>query len=144
MALRSSLRHIMGSYNNGSNSNGMIVVVRTVSPSHFENGTWKAGGRCERRRPVEELMEEGNGGLEWEVRKVQVEEVERVKEEGKRLGLGFEALDITWAMLMRLDGHPGQYWRDKKKGYNDCVHWCLPGPDLWNDLLLALLRRLGS
>ncbi|KAJ6887169.1 hypothetical protein NC651_027500 [Populus alba x Populus x berolinensis] len=46
-------------------------------------------------------------------------------------------------MLMRPDGHPNSYWGNKwMKGYNDCVHWCIPGPiDAWNDFLIALLRR---
>ena len=45
--------------------------------------------------------------------------------------------------MMRLDGHPGSYWHNKrKKGYNDCVHWCMPGPiDYWNNFLMAVMRK---
>lgn len=132
----------------GNSSKGVVTLVRTISPSHFEGGTWKTGGFCQRRGPFEseELVGKESGELELGVRRAQVEEVERVRREGK-LGFGVvEVLDVTWAMLMRPDGHPGEYWRDKrKKGYSDCVHWCLPGPiDTWNELLWALLRRLSS
>lgn len=28
------------------------------------------------------------------------------------------------------------------KDYNDCVHWCLPGPiDVWNEFLMAILEK---
>ncbi|KNA12612.1 hypothetical protein SOVF_123920 [Spinacia oleracea] len=124
---------------------GMVTLVRTISPTHFENGTWNTGGHCERLKPynktqvVNTLVSSKNND-EWDVRGVQMEEIEKAtKKEGQPI---FRAMDITMAMLMRPDAHPGSYWRDKKKkkGFNDCVHWCMPGPiDVWNDLLLALL-----
>ncbi|WCJ20922.1 TRICHOME BIREFRINGENCE-LIKE 22 [Euphorbia peplus] len=102
------------------------------------------GGSCNRTSPSGESEINLTSRGEWELRSIQVEEIERVKkiQGGKR----FEALDVTRAMVMRRDGHPGSYWDNKwMRGYNDCVHWCLPGPiDLWNDMLLALLRKLSS
>lgn len=75
---------------------------------------------------------------------MQVEELERAKKtvgEGRRFGV----LDVTRAMMMRPDGHPGEFWGNKwMQGYNDCVHWCMPGPvDMWSEFLMASIRRLG-
>lgn len=138
MALRAALNHI----NNCKKCKNIVTLLRTFSPSHFENGFWNTGGTCNRTSPVSE-KEIDYGAREWELRNKQVDEVERANEriQGKR----FEVLDVTRAMLMRPDGHPGDFWGNKwMKGYNDCVHWCLPGPiDLWSDLLLAVLRRLS-
>ncbi|XAR71191.1 hypothetical protein NMG60_11028343 [Bertholletia excelsa] len=108
----------------------MMTLLRTFSPAHFENGTWNTGGRCNRTRPL--LEEEGGqtGKSDLELRDIQVEEVQRANEEGRGGG-------------KRPDGHPGSFWGNKwMRGYDDCVHWCLPGPiDAWNDLLLAVLQR---
>ncbi|KAF2316148.1 hypothetical protein GH714_041471 [Hevea brasiliensis] len=139
MAFRAALGHI----NHCKKCKGVVTLLRTFSPSHFENGFWNTGGSCNRTSPFSE-KEIDYGAREWELRNMQVEEIERAnrkRKEGKR----FEVLDVTRAMLMRPDGHPGDYWGNKwMKGYNDCVHWCLPGPiDLWSDLLLAVLRRLS-
>ncbi|XP_058179971.1 xyloglucan O-acetyltransferase 4-like [Rhododendron vialii] len=78
-----------------------------------------------------------------ELRRIQVEEIERPKKIGEKSGINLQSLDVTRAMLLRPDGHPGSYWVNKwMKGYDDCVHWCLPGPiDAWNDLLLEMLGR---
>ncbi|KAJ6740666.1 PROTEIN TRICHOME BIREFRINGENCE-LIKE 9-RELATED [Salix purpurea] len=135
MAFRAALSHI----NQCEKCEGIVTLLRTFSPSHFENGSWNTGGSCSRTSPYSE-MEIDFGGYEWEIRRMQVEETERAKRKGKSFGV----LDVTMAMLMRPDGHPGAFWGNQwMKGYNDCVHWCLPGPiDVWNDLLLALLRRL--
>ncbi|GAA0151063.1 hypothetical protein LIER_37225 [Lithospermum erythrorhizon] len=122
----------------------MFTLLRTFSPAHFEGGSWDQGGGCNRTRPFteDEVIDRANG-VDGEYRKVQVEEIERARKEGERWGNKFEVLDITKAMLMRPDGHPGLYWGNKwMKGYNDCIHWCLPGPvDAWNELLLYMLRK---
>ncbi|GMH03097.1 hypothetical protein Nepgr_004936 [Nepenthes gracilis] len=145
-ALRSALTYT----NNCEERDRLLTLVRTISPSHFENGTWKTGRSCNRTSPFrgesaekEEVAAAGDG--EWAVRAVPMEETGRARRRGEGRGRRFEVLDITRAMMMmRPDGHPGSHWRTKKqkKGYNDCVHWCLPGPiDTWNDLLLAILRK---
>ncbi|KAJ8775039.1 hypothetical protein K2173_020043 [Erythroxylum novogranatense] len=138
MAFRAALKHI----NHCKNCKNIVTMVRTFSPSHFENGAWDTGGNCNRTSPLgdEEINLETT---DWELRNMQVEEVETARKEGgqrRRYGV----LDITRAMLMRPDGHPSEHWGNKwMRGYNDCVHWCLPGPiDMWSDFLLAVLRKL--
>ncbi|GLT61077.1 hypothetical protein SLA2020_338080 [Shorea laevis] len=77
----------------------------------------------------------------------QVEEFRKAEREGKKRGLRYRLLDTTQAMLLRPDGHPSRYghWAHENVTlYNDCVHWCLPGPiDIWSDLLLEMLKREG-
>ncbi|XLR66514.1 hypothetical protein HN51_009094 [Arachis hypogaea] len=138
MAFRTTFMHINGSKNK---KRGLLTVLRTFAPAHFENGVWNNGGYCNRTSPLSEA-EADFGSFDWQLRSIQLEEFERAKREKgeKRL---FEILDVTRAMLMRPDGHPGDHWGNKwMKGYNDCTHWCLPGPvDLWSEFLLALLIR---
>ncbi|RZC61722.1 hypothetical protein C5167_023489 [Papaver somniferum] len=123
---------------NGCNK-GLLTLLRTFSPAHFENGSWNGGGTCNRTSPYTE--EQVNfASMEWELRGIQVRAVKNIeKKEGKR----FEILDITRAMMMRPDGHPGLMKSNQYlKEYSDCVHWCLPGPiDVWNDLLMAVLQK---
>ncbi|OAY66645.1 Protein ALTERED XYLOGLUCAN 4-like, partial [Ananas comosus] len=115
----------------------LLIVLRTFSPAHFENGAWNGGGHCNRTRPFSEEEMMSLSGINWEIRNAQVGEVERLKGSGEK----FEVLDVTKAMLMRPDGHPGTHWNNEwMRGYSDCVHWCIPGPvDLWNELLLKVL-----
>ncbi|XP_042490522.1 protein ALTERED XYLOGLUCAN 4-like isoform X2 [Macadamia integrifolia] len=140
-ALRKVFRSVLQYLNNCKECKVLLALVRTFSPAHFENGTWNDGGNCNRTRPL--MEEEANlVGTEWELRSIQVEEVERARKKGEKR-TKFVALDVTRAMLMRPDGHPGTHWNNQwMLDYNDCVHWCLPGPiDSWNDLLLAVLSR---
>uniref|UniRef100_A0A368UIJ5 Uncharacterized protein n=1 Tax=Glycine max TaxID=3847 RepID=A0A368UIJ5_SOYBN len=62
-------------------------------------------------------------------------------------GLKFMLFDSTQAILLRPDGHPNKYghWPNENVTlYNDCVHWCLPGPiDTWSDFLLEILKMKG-
>ncbi|WOL12315.1 hypothetical protein Cni_G21081 [Canna indica] len=114
------------------------VFVRSISPSHFEGGEWNKGGNCKRRRPYRS-NETKLEALDLEYYKQQLEEFQAVAKEGTRMRL----LDTTQAMLLRPDGHPSRYGHSIHESvamYNDCVHWCLPGPiDLWNQLLFLLL-----
>lgn len=141
MAFRTGLNFI----NKCKECMGSVTLLRTFSPAHFENGGWNSGGSCNRTSP---LGPEGKdlAAFDWELRTIQVEEIERARKEGEWRGKKFVAMDVTRAMLMRPDGHPGSHWGNKwMKGYNDCVHWCLPGPiDAWNDFLMATLRRFIS
>lgn len=133
ISVRAALEHI----NECRKCDKLVTLLRTFSPSHFENGSWNDGGRCEHRSP--RVLDDVIEGYECELRSVQVKEVERIRVlNGK---VKFRVLDVTRAMLMRHDGHPGAFWGNKwMKGYNDCVHWCLPGPiDIWNDFLMAVL-----
>ncbi|KAL6605884.1 hypothetical protein ACP70R_041537 [Stipagrostis hirtigluma subsp. patula] len=124
---------------------GLVTLLRTYSPDHFEHGTWFRGGVCNRTRPLEE-GEVAMDSVAWELRRVQREEVSRARETtaaaagSKR----FEELDVTKAMMYRADGHPGRH-HDKRRFTNDCLHWCLPGPvDMWNDMLLQRLMEISA
>jgi xyloglucan O-acetyltransferase len=114
---------------------GLVTFLRTYTPGHFEHGSWFNGGYCNRTRPLEE-DEVSSGHVGWELMRVQREEVARARETtgSSRFGV----LDLTRAMMLRADGHPGGHY-DKRWARNasDCLHWCMPGPvDMWNDMLL--------
>ncbi|KAM7277798.1 hypothetical protein ACFE04_004932 [Oxalis oulophora] len=142
LAMRKTLQIALNQIFRCKKCKNIITIVRTFSPSHFENGTWNTGGNCNRTGPFTE-NEIDMGGFEWEIRRAQVEEIERAKKKWERKGMRLRTLDVTRAMMMRPDGHPGPFWGNQwMKGYNDCVHWCLPGPvDAWNDFLLAFMRQ---
>ncbi|XP_031094784.1 protein ALTERED XYLOGLUCAN 4-like isoform X1 [Ipomoea triloba] len=127
------------------NRNGVVVFLRTFSPAQFENGAWNKGGFCNRTRGFTK-EEVSVGGDDWEFRKIQVEEIERARRYGGKRGNRFGIIDVTRAMLMRPDGHPGEFWGNKwMKGYSDCIHWCLPGPiDTWSELLLQMLHNTSA
>ena len=119
-----------------------VTLMRTFSPSHFENGEWNKGGDCARTRPFtkEETKRES---YVFELHKAQVEEFKAAEKEGMQRGLQFRLLDTTEAMLMRPDGHPNHYSPPRKENVADCVHWCLPGPiDTWNEFLLSILKTV--
>lgn len=141
-ALRMAFRAAFEYINGCEKCKGMVTLLRTFSPAHFENGTWNTGGGCWRTSPLRE-REVDLRSFERELGNIQMEEMERARKGGDMRVARFGAMDVTTAMLMRHDGHPGAHWGNQwMKGYNDCVHWCLPGPiDAWNDILLAVLVR---
>jgi hypothetical protein len=144
MALRTALRVLTA----GPRRIKGTVILRTLSPtSHFEGGEWDRGGDCRRTRPSA-ANETRVAGLDLDLHAVQVEEFARAKAEAEASGGGTTRLvlmDTTAAMVLRPDGHPSRYghWpHEKVTLYNDCVHWCLPGPiDAWNDMLLQMLLQ---
>ncbi|GFY82891.1 TRICHOME BIREFRINGENCE-LIKE 21 [Actinidia rufa] len=115
-AFRTAFRAI-----NGLENFKGIVFLRTFAPSHFEGGLWNKGGNCLRTRPFRS-NETNLEGEELELYMTQMEEFR--------------------------DGHPSRYghWpHENVTLYNDCVHWCLPGPiDTWGDFLLEMLKREGT
>ncbi|XP_031107823.1 protein trichome birefringence-like 19 [Ipomoea triloba] len=123
-----------------------ITFLRTFAPSHFEGGEWNDGGNCVRRKPFRSSEAVLEGG-DMELYLAEMEEFRAAEREGKKKGLRFRLLDTTQAMLMRPDGHPSRYghWpQENVTLYNDCVHWCLPGPiDSWSDFLLHMLKMEG-
>ncbi|WCJ36998.1 TRICHOME BIREFRINGENCE-LIKE 22 [Euphorbia peplus] len=139
------LRIVLNHINDCKGCNpGLVTLLRTFSPAHFENGQWNTGGRCNRTGPYRE-DEINLDSQDWKMRCIQVKEVENMRKLVKN-GRNFEVLDISKAMLMRPDGHPddhsGNQWM---KGFSDCVHWCMPGPvDMWNDLLMSVLKRYAD
>ncbi|KAI3857201.1 hypothetical protein MKW98_010615 [Papaver atlanticum] len=120
------------------------TYLRTFSPAHFENGIWNEGGNCVRKKPLKSSEITLDYGALW-LYNAQVDKFKIAEEEGKRNGKQFRLLNTTHAMFMRPDGHPSSYghWpKENVTSYNDCVHWCLPGPiDSWSDFLLEMLRR---
>ncbi|KZV57455.1 protein ALTERED XYLOGLUCAN 4-like [Dorcoceras hygrometricum] len=143
-AIRRAFRAAFEEINNCKKCRNIFSILRTYSPSQFENGDWNSGGGCNRTGPLGK-KKISNAIPDWDYRKIQVEEVETARSAGKGSGNDhvFEVLDVTEIMLMRPDGHPGLHWGNVwMKGYSDCVHWCLPGPiDTWNQLMLAMIKR---
>uniref|UniRef100_A0A0D9WP62 Uncharacterized protein n=1 Tax=Leersia perrieri TaxID=77586 RepID=A0A0D9WP62_9ORYZ len=147
-AFRTALRALASAV--GSRSDSGAVIVRTLSPtSHFEGGEWDKGGDCRRTRP-RAANEAPMGGLDLDFHTAQVEEFMAAKAaaSGGEGAARMMLMDTTAAMLMRPDGHPSRYghWAHENVTlYNDCVHWCLPGPvDVWNEMLLQMLLRHRS
>ncbi|CAN4124873.1 unnamed protein product [Withania somnifera] len=141
-AIRRAFQAAFNYINKCLQCSGVVVLLRTFSAGQFEQGAWNEGGLCNRTRPF--AREEVKiGDQDWEFRTIQIEEIERARKDGHKIGNTFEVMDVTRAMLMRPDGHPGAYWGNKwMKGYSDCIHWCLPGPiDTWNEFLLEILRK---
>ncbi|KAH9304357.1 hypothetical protein KI387_008761 [Taxus chinensis] len=140
---RKALRLAFKAINTSPDYKG-LTFLRTFSPDHFENGRWDSGGTCERTVPYKN-NEITLDGINAEMYKIQLEEFKKAEKEGSARGLKFKLLDITWASLLRPDGHPDRYRRAKDKNakvLNDCLHWCLPGPiDTWSEFLLELLNR---
>ncbi|CAH9090986.1 unnamed protein product [Cuscuta europaea] len=138
MAFKTAFKAI----NNLKNYKG-VTFLRTFAPSHFEGGEWNDGGTCPRHLPLkknETLLD----GTNLEMYLAQMEEFKVAQKEGKMKGLKYRLLDMTYAMLLRPDGHPSRYGhlpRDNMTLYNDCVHWCLPGLiDSWSDFLLHVIK----
>ncbi|URE25535.1 hypothetical protein MUK42_07911, partial [Musa troglodytarum] len=137
-ALRTALRFISSC----EDCEGLVTFLRTFTSSHFENGSWLTGGYCNRTQPSNETRTPPDD-VAWEIRKIQLEEIERVRRPESGGKTRFGVLDVTKAMMLRADAHPGDHWTKKSKAsVNDCLHWCLPGPiDMWSDLLLATLEK---
>nr|CAB3447810.1 unnamed protein product [Digitaria exilis] len=120
------------------------VVLRTVTPAHFENGEWNTGGDCVRTLPFRR-GERTLGAVEAEYRAAQVDALRETEAAARRNGVEMLLLDITEAMDLRPDGHPSRYGHPPGGSVEgsfvvDCLHWCLPGPiDLWSELLLQML-----
>ncbi|XP_027083453.2 xyloglucan O-acetyltransferase 3-like [Coffea arabica] len=145
IVIQGAFRLALKSINDCNSCSRIVTLLRTFSPSQFENGTWNTGGTCKRTRPFapEEI---NNGGLDLVYRNAQLAEIDNARKLGEEKGRAFDVIDVTEAMLMRPDGHPGLHWDNRwNKGLSDCLHWCLPGPvDTWNEFLLELLQRHSS
>lgn len=142
---RKAFRTAFKAINSLKNFKG-TTILRTFAPSHFENGLWNEGGNCLRTKPFRsnETQLEGHN---LELYMIQMEEFRVAEREGRKRGKKFRVLDTTQAMLLRPDGHPSRYGHLATENvtlYNDCVHWCLPGPiDAWSDFLLQMLKMEG-
>ncbi|CAI8594178.1 unnamed protein product [Vicia faba] len=139
---RKAFRTAFRALNSLENFKG-VTFLRTFAPSHFENGIWNQGGNCVRTKPFKS-NEARLEGTNMELYMIQLEEYKISQKWAKRNGLKIRLLDTTQSMLLRPDGHPSRYGHlpgENVTLYNDCVHWCLPGPiDTWNDFLLEMLK----
>ncbi|RDX72823.1 Protein ALTERED XYLOGLUCAN 4, partial [Mucuna pruriens] len=145
-ALRTTLDGIIE--RNVGKGKGVDVIVKTFSPAHFE-GDWNKAGTCSKTKPYKKEERELEG-MDAEIRKIEIEEVENAKAKANELG-GFrlKVLDVTKLALLRPDGHPGPYMNPfpfangvPEHVQNDCVHWCLPGPiDTWNEIFLEMMKK---
>ncbi|KAL1538599.1 protein ALTERED XYLOGLUCAN 4-like [Salvia divinorum] len=142
LAIGRSFRTAFKAINECKKCKRIVTFVRTFSPQHFENGEWNTGGDCNRSRLIGP-DEVDRARPDWEYRDIQVKEAEAARDAGRERGNVFDVIDVTEMMQTRVDGHPGVYWRNKwMKGFNDCLHWCMPGPaDTWNELLLETIKR---
>lgn len=140
-AYRKALHNTFDFFNK-SDYKGMLIL-RTSTPDHFENGQWSSGGICNRTVP----FREGEVSLidnDRTLRSIELEEFQMAANFSK---YELKLLDTTQLSLLRPDGHPGPYRQfhpfaeDKNaKVQNDCLHWCLPGPiDSWNDILMKMI-----
>ncbi|CAL5188926.1 unnamed protein product [Lathyrus oleraceus] len=145
-ALRTTLNSIIE--RKVAKGNGIDVIVKTFSPDHFE-GDWNKGGGCSKTKPYRK-EEKVVGGMEGEIRRIEIEEVENAKVKAKQFGgIRFEIMDVTKLALLRPDGHPGPYINHfpfangvQKYVQKDCLHWCLPGPiDTWNEIFLEVMKK---
>ncbi|PNT76072.1 protein trichome birefringence-like 19 [Brachypodium distachyon] len=139
LAFRSALRAAVGA----PGCRSRTVVVRTISPSHYENGTWDGDGDCVRTRPFRRSDAWEMDAVQKEMYRIQVEEFAAAETAARAKGVRMMLMDATEAMALRPDAHPGKYrlWQPEKfKVSRDCVHWCLPGAmDACNDMLLHML-----
>ncbi|XP_039054444.1 protein trichome birefringence-like 19 [Hibiscus syriacus] len=142
---RKAFRTAFKAINSLENFKG-ITILRTFAPPHFENGLWNRGGNCVRTKPFRS-NETALDGDNMEFYMIQIEEFKTAERDGKKKGKKYRLMDTTQASLLRPDGHPSRYghWAHENVTlYNDCVHWCLPGPiDTWNDFLLQMLKMEG-
>ncbi|KAM0945998.1 putative PMR5 domain, PC-Esterase [Dioscorea sansibarensis] len=122
-----------------------FVVLRTWSPTHYEDGELPGSRICNRTEPFEEGEINGDP-RDLLMRNVEVEEFEKASAIGKRSGVRIELLDTYHLSMLRPDGHPGAYRNyhpfdgGKKNVETDCLHWCVPGPiDTWNELLMKIV-----
>uniref|UniRef100_A0A0R0KXS9 Uncharacterized protein n=1 Tax=Glycine max TaxID=3847 RepID=A0A0R0KXS9_SOYBN len=140
--------------------NGIDVIVRTYSPSHFE-GAWDKGVFVQRLSLIERgkdnlkekmLRSEGFSLKKWKGLRQGPKNWERLRKAGNFKGFTLEVLDITKLALLRPDGHPGAFMNPfpfakgvPKHVQNDCVHWCLPGPiDTWNEIFLEMMKNMAQ
>ncbi|GKE51021.1 trichome birefringence-like protein 19, partial [Tanacetum coccineum] len=140
-ALRTAFKGIMSR----KNFKG-VTMLRAFAPTHFEGGEWNAGGDCTRKKPYKSSQVTLDG-TNLELYLIQMEEFKKAQRKAVENGLKFRLMDITQPLLLRPDGHPSKYghWPNENVAlYNDCVHWCLPGPiDTLSDFLLHMVKMEG-
>ncbi|KAM3208844.1 hypothetical protein ACQJBY_063501 [Aegilops geniculata] len=131
-----------------------LVVVSTMAPAHFD-AKYASNHRdaCSRPNPYDEGEVPEDGGTAEMRRAVLEEAAAAAAAKRQRRGLRFDVLDVTRLASMRPDGHPGAYIVKDRYGagkpvpetvFNDCLHWCAPGPvDTFNDIFMHILAASG-
>ncbi|ONK65776.1 uncharacterized protein A4U43_C06F860 [Asparagus officinalis] len=123
-----------------------LVIVRSYSPSHYNDGAWNTGGSCGGEvQPASEVVRDGDSESMHAMQMKGFEDaVMTLKDGGSRMRM----MDITEMFSYRRDGHPGPYRspdsNKPKEGpkAQDCLHWCMPGAvDTWNEILAEIIRR---
>ena len=156
-AIRTVFSHVVDSVTAGKGKEGQVVVFRTYSPDHYENGEWNTGGSC---AGLTEPRQSGYVYKNTFADAIYGNQLEAFTEASEGLGEKrdrFVLMDIMPSAGMRVDGHPGPFRappndEDKAKAEaarkagkpmpQDCLHWCLPGPvDTWNVFLLQIVKR---
>ncbi|KAM1565707.1 hypothetical protein ACFX1Z_044476 [Malus domestica] len=100
LAFRTAFKYIMDcKYCKG----GLLTLLRTFTPAHFEGGVWNTSGYRNQMSPLSEA-DIDLGRSDWELRSIQVEEIERARKEGEMQGKTFRVLDVTRAMFMSRTG----------------------------------------
>ncbi|XP_058732099.1 protein trichome birefringence-like 24 [Vicia villosa] len=138
--LKNVMDFISSSYHKG------LILFRTSTPDHFENGEWFSGGTCNRTVPIKEAQVEIKNLLRI-IRDIELEEFEKAAPKALKNGVNLKLLDVAPLSLLRPDGHPGPYRQfqpfaknQNAKVQTDCLHWCLPGPiDSWNDIIMEMV-----
>jgi hypothetical protein len=112
------------------------VIFRSMSPRHNSESGWKCYNQ---KQPLAFFSHQHVPG-----------QLLVLQEVLRRMRFPVYLQDITTMTALRRDGHPSVYGRvmdQAEKQHprdfsSDCSHWCLPGvPDIWNELLNALLKE---
>ncbi|KAI5056327.1 hypothetical protein GOP47_0028145 [Adiantum capillus-veneris] len=120
-----------------------VVLFRTYSPEHWENGLWNEGGNCTKTAPAKSKSI-ALDDRSMEMYKIQLEEFGKTVQKSSRFKFKLKIVDGTRAALLRPDAHPGPYGHDMHPMmHNDCVHWCLPGAvDTWSAMILEVMKHI--
>ncbi|KAI3759911.1 hypothetical protein L1987_50297 [Smallanthus sonchifolius] len=111
------------------------IIFISLSPDHKEGGDWgkTMGENC--FNETQPIMEEGYWGKGSDTNLMRT--AQTVVQGLEKKGLNIKILNITQLSQYRKDGHPSIYkrhWVPPTKlelanpfQYADCIHWCLPG-----------------
>lgn len=129
-----------------------IDVIVIIFLFYYFEGEWDKFGVCFKIKffmEGEKIFE----GMDVDMRKVEVEEVEKVKVilngDNFFFKVRIAVLDVIKLVLLRSDGYSGFYMYFflfvdgiKERVQNDCVYWCLSGLiDIWNEIMLDIMKR---